>query len=77
MDNYGLGAAKYQLQLKYSASTSAKAQSRTIGAINGPAGGVDSAFITKLRAFFVRGYSVSPGNVELTNFIESRPIVLV
>ena len=75
MDTYGLGAAKYQLQLKYSPS-STETKSRTINAINAPATGVDNAFVTMLRAFFVKGYSLAAGNLEVTNFVESRPLVL-
>ena len=75
MDTYGLGAAKYQLQLKYSLSGSS-AKTRTVSAINAPSTGVDNAFITKLRDFFVTGYSLAAGTLEVTNFIESRPVVL-
>lgn len=72
--DYGLGAAKYQLQIKYATSSTETARSRTFGGINAPASGVDTAFVTLLVAFFNRAYEQAPGTITYTNFVESRAI---
>lgn len=70
---YTLGAAKYQLQIKYTPSGSTKVSTRSFGGINAPGSPTDE-FITSLRAFFLRAYEYAPGSAELGNFIETRPV---